>query len=59
MVSAGRGCEAAATVRTGCRWAKFSPRGELLDGKRFLIQLKGVVYKSESQQFCMKLMHGD
>ena len=44
-VSAGRGCEAAVTTRTRCGWVKFRDCGELMDGRRFLLMLIGVVYE--------------
>ena len=43
-VSAGGGCEAAATARTSCGWVKFLECSELLHG-RFPLKVKGAVYK--------------
>ena len=61
-VSAGGGCEAAATARTRCGWAKLRECGELLHGRRFHLKLKGAVHKSYirpaipygSEKWCLK-----
>ena len=45
-VSAGGGCEAAVTARTGCLRVKFRECGMLLYGRRFPLGLKGAVYGS-------------
>ena len=45
-VSAGGGCEAAVTARTGCEWVKFRECSEFLYGRGFPLRLKGVVYES-------------
>ena len=45
-VSAGGGCVAVVTARTRCGWVKFRECGELLDGRRFPLRLKGAVYRS-------------
>ena len=45
-VSAGGGCEATVTARMGCGWVKFTECGELLYSRRFLLRLKGAVYRS-------------
>ena len=45
-VSADGGCEDAVTARTRCGWVMFRDCGELLYGRRFLLMLKGAVYKS-------------
>ena len=37
--------ETAVTIRTRCGWVKFEC-GELLYGKRFILMLKGAVYKN-------------
>ena len=42
-VSAGGGCEAAVTARTGCEWVKSRECGELLCGRRLPLNLKGAV----------------
>ena len=39
-------CEAAVTARTMCGWVAFRECGKLLCGMRFLLRLKGTVYKS-------------
>ena len=44
-VSAGRGCEAAVTVRTRCGWAKHRVCGEIMYGRRLPLKLKGGDYK--------------
>ncbi|XP_006819864.1 uncharacterized protein LOC102808533, partial [Saccoglossus kowalevskii] len=45
-VSVGGGCEAAVTARARFAWVKFRECGELLYGKRFPLEMKGIVYKS-------------
>ena len=45
-VSAGGGCEAGVTVRTGCRWTKSMECGKHLYGKKVPLKLKMAVYKS-------------
>ncbi|XP_002731282.2 uncharacterized protein LOC100366586, partial [Saccoglossus kowalevskii] len=45
-VSVGGGCEAAVTARARFAWVKFREYGELLYGKRFPLEMKGIVYKS-------------
>ena len=45
-VNAGGGCEAAVTARARIGWVKFRECGELLNSKRFLLKLKGMVYHS-------------
>ena len=45
-VSASGGCEAAVTARTRYGWVKFRECGELLNGKRFSLKTKGIVYQS-------------
>ena len=60
-VSAGGGCDAAATARTRCEWIKFRECGELLYG-RFNLMLKEAVCKSYvrpailygSEAWCLK-----
>ena len=42
----GGGCEAALTARARIGWVKFRESGELLNSKRFLLKLKGMVYRS-------------
>ena len=44
--SASGGCEAAVTARARCGWVKFRECGELLNGKRFSLKTKGIVYQS-------------
>ena len=41
-MSAGGGCEAAATAISRCVWVKFKKCGYLLNKKRFLIKLIGL-----------------
>ena len=41
-MSAVGGCEAAVTVRTRCWWVKLRECGELLYGRRFPLNLKGL-----------------
>ena len=61
-LSAGGGCEADVTVRTGCGWVKFTECGELLYGRRFPLKLKLAVYRSYvrlailcgSETWCLK-----
>ncbi|XP_006820969.1 uncharacterized protein LOC102810427 [Saccoglossus kowalevskii] len=45
-VSVGGGCEAAVTARARFAWVKFRECGKLLYGKRFPLEMKGIVYKS-------------
>ena len=43
---AGGGCESAVTAKTRCGWVKFRECGELLYDRKFLLKLKGAVYRS-------------
>ena len=45
-MSVGGGCEAAGTARTRCGWARLRECGELLNGRRISLKLKGDVYKN-------------
>ena len=45
-VSAGGGREAAVTVRTRCGWVQHRECGELPNGRRFPLRLKGAVNRS-------------
>ena len=45
-VSAGGGCEAAATARMRCWWATHRQCSEFVHGRRFPLRQKGAVYKS-------------
>lgn len=45
-VNASGGCEAAVTARARFGWVKFRECGELLNGKRFSLKVKGMVYRS-------------
>ena len=45
-VSADGGSEVAVTARSRFGWIKFRECGEILQGKRFPLKLKGMVYKS-------------
>ena len=45
-MNSGGGCEAAVTARARIGWVKFRECGELLNSKRFLLKLKGMVYRS-------------
>ena len=45
-VNAGGGCENAATAGARCWLFKFSECGESLNGKRFPLRQKGIVYNS-------------
>ena len=45
-LNANRGCETAVTARTRIGWIKFSKCSEILKGRRFLLKMKGKVYKS-------------
>ena len=45
-VNASGGCEAAVTARARIGWVKFRKCGELLNSKRFLLKVKGMVYRS-------------
>ena len=47
MVSAGGGCEAAVTARTGCWWVKLRECSELLCGRTFPLKLKGAAHSSD------------
>ena len=40
------GCEAAVTARARIGWVTFRECGELLNSKRFLLKLKGMIYRS-------------
>ena len=61
-INASGGCEAAVTARTRLGWVKFRECGELLNGKRFSLRMKGIVYKScvrpvmlyGSETWCLK-----
>jgi len=54
-------CEAAVTARTRIVWLKFQKHGEILHGKRYLLKLKGKIYRScersailyESETWCL------
>ena len=54
--SAGGGCEAAVTVRTGCGWFMFMECGELLYGRRFPLMLKWVVDESKASSTVMLMI---
>ena len=45
-VNASGGCEAAVTARARIGWVKFKESRELLNSKRFLLKMKGMVYWS-------------
>ena len=45
-MNASGGCEAAVTARARIGWVKFKECGELLNSKRFLLKMKGMVYWS-------------
>ena len=45
-VNASGGCKAAVTARAIIGWVKFRECGELLNSKRFLLKVKGMVYRS-------------
>ena len=45
-VNAGSVCEAAVTARARIGWVKIREFGEFLNSKRFLLKLKGMVYRS-------------
>ena len=45
-VNASGGCEAAVTARVRIGWVKFKECGELLNSKRFSLQMKGMIYRS-------------
>ena len=45
-LNASGGCEAAVTARARIGWVKFRECGELLNSKRFLLKVKGMVYRS-------------
>ena len=61
-VNASGGCEAALTSRGRIGWAKFRECGEFLNSKRFLLKVKGMVYRScvrvamlyESETWCLR-----
>ena len=61
-LNASGGCETAVTARTRLIWKKFRECGEILFKKRFLLQIKGKVYKSyirsamlyESKMWCLR-----
>ena len=40
------GCTTAVTARTRIGWMKFRKCSEILQGRRFLLKMKGKVYKS-------------
>ena len=50
-VNANGGCEAAVTARARIGWVKFKECGELLNSKRFLLKMKGMIYRS-----CVRLV---
>ena len=43
-VNSSGGCEAAVSARARFGWVKFRECGELLNGKRFSLKMKGRVY---------------
>ena len=43
-VNVSGGCKAAVTAKVRIRWVKFKECRELLNSKRFLIKIKGMVY---------------
>ena len=45
-LNAGRGSEAAVTARTRIGWIKFRKCGELLNGRKFSLEMKGNIYQS-------------
>ena len=45
-MNASGGCEAAVTARARIGWVKFKECAELLNSKRFLLKMKGMVYWS-------------
>jgi len=45
-MNASGGCEAAVTARTRIGWLKFREYGEILHGKRYLLKLKGKIYRN-------------
>ena len=45
-VNAAGGCEAAVIARARIGWVKFRECGELLNSKRFLVKLEGMVYRN-------------
>ena len=57
--SAGGGCEAAVTAWIRRGWIILKVCCEMLYGRRFLLWLKGAVYKraTKVQQFCMEVRH--
>ena len=44
-LNASGGCEAAVTARVRIGWVRFRESGELLLGNRFLLKIKGKVYR--------------
>ena len=64
-VNASGGCEAAVTARARIGWVKFKECGELLNSKRFLLKMKGMVYWScvrlamlyGSETWCLRYRH--
>ena len=59
-VNASGGSEAAVTARARIGWVKFKECGELLNSKRFLLKMKGMVYRScvRSAMLYMGVEHG-
>ena len=45
-VNASGGCEAAVMARARIGWVKFKECRELLNSKRFSLQMKGMIYRS-------------
>ena len=45
-VNASSGCKAAVTARVRIGWVKFKECRDLLNSKRFLLKMKGMVYRS-------------
>ena len=45
-MNASGGCEAAVTARARIGWVKFKECGELLNSKRFLLKMKGMICRS-------------
>jgi len=45
-MNANGGCKAAVTARTRIGWMKFREYGEILHGKKYLLKLKGKIYRS-------------
>ena len=44
----GGGCQAAMSATTVCGWLMFMQCGELRYGKKFLLKLKGAVWKTDT-----------